>query len=84
MKIAISADGPNLKAKVGHKLGISQYLVIVDVETGDFEAVSNPGASGQQGAGIQSVLLAVSKGVNIIVTGHCSPAITGQLKASGI
>jgi len=84
MKIAISAGGPNLKAKVGHKLGTSQYLVIVDVETGDFEAVPNPGASGQRGAGIQSVLLAVSKGVKTIITGYCSPAIKGQLKANGI
>ena len=47
MKIAISADGSNLNAKVGHKFGASQYLVIVDVETGDFEAMPNPGASGQ-------------------------------------
>jgi len=84
VKIAISADGPNLGAKVGHKLGTSQYLVIIDVETGDFEAVPNPSASGQRGAGIQSVLLAVSKGVNTIVTGYCSPTIAGQLKANGV
>jgi len=84
VKIAISADGPNLGAKVGHKLGTSQYLAIFDVENEDFKAVPNPGASGQRGAGIQSVLLAVSKGVNTIVTGYCSPAIAGQLKASGI
>jgi len=84
VKIAISADSPNLEAKVGHKLGTSQYLIIVDVETGDYEAVPNPGALGQRGAGIQSVLLAVSKGINIIITGYCSPAISGQLKASGI
>ena len=84
MKIAISAGGPNLEAKVGHKLGTSQYLVIVEVETGDFETVPNPGVSGQRGAGIQSVLLAVSKGVKTIVTGYCSPAIKGQLKTSGI
>ncbi len=84
MKIAISADGPNLEARVGHKLGTSQYLLVVEVETGDYEAVPNPGASGQKGAGIQSVFLAVSKGVNTIVTGYCSPAIAGQLKASGI
>jgi len=84
VKIAISADGPNLEARVGHKLGTSQYLLVVEVETGDYEAVPNPGASGQKGTGIQSVLLAVSKGVNTIVTGYCSPAIAGQLKASGI
>jgi predicted Fe-Mo cluster-binding NifX family protein len=49
MKIVISADGPNSEAKVGHKFGTSQYLVIVDVESGNFETAPNPGASGQRG-----------------------------------
>jgi len=51
MKTAISADGPNLNARVGHRFGTSQYLVIVDVGSEDFEAVPNPGASAQRGAG---------------------------------
>jgi len=38
VRIAISADGPNLNAKAGYRFGTSQYLVIVDVESGDFEA----------------------------------------------
>ena len=84
MKIAISSDGPELDASVGHKLGTSRYLIIVDTESGDFEAVSNPGASGQQGAGIQAVVLAVSKEVSTIVTGYLSPAIKEQLMANGI
>ncbi len=84
MKIAISSDDPGLDSSVGHKLGTSRYLIIVDTESGDFEAVSNPGASGQQGAGIQAVVLAVSKGVSAIVTGYCSPAIKEQLRSNGI
>ena len=84
MKIAISADGPNLEAKVGHKLGTSQYLVIVDVETEDFEAVPNPGASGQRGAGMQAVVLAISRDVKAVLTGYCSPTAYNQLRANGI
>jgi len=84
VKIAISANGPNLEAKVGHKLGTSQYLVIVDVETGDFEAVPNPGASGQRGAGMQAIVLAISKGVETVLTGYCSPTAYNHLKANGI
>jgi len=84
MKIAISADGPSLYAKVGHKFGTSQYLVIVDVESGDFEAVPNPGASGQRGAGMQTVVLAISKDVKTVLTGYCSPNIYNHLKANGI
>jgi predicted Fe-Mo cluster-binding NifX family protein len=84
MKIAISADGPNLEAKVGHKLGTSKYMIIVDVESGDYEAVPNPGFSGQQGSGIQAVLLAVSKDAEKVVTGYCNPGICNQLRANGI
>lgn len=84
MKIAVSADGPNPEAKVGHKLGTSPYLVIIDPASGEWEASPNPGASGQRGAGVQAVLLAASKGVNTVITGYCSPAIAGQLEANGI
>ena len=33
MKIAIPADKPDLEAKVGTRLGTSQYLLIVDLKT---------------------------------------------------
>ena len=39
MKIAIAADVPDLSAEVGHRLGASQYLIIVNLDSGDFEAV---------------------------------------------
>ena len=84
MKIAISADGSNLNAKVGHKFGTSQYLVILDLESGDSEAVPNPGASGQRGAGMQAIVLAISKGVETVLTGYCSPTAYNHLKANGI
>ena len=84
MRIVISADGPNLNAKVGYRLGTSQYLVIVDTESGDFEAVPNPGASAQRGAGMQAIMLAISKDVKAVLTGYCSPTVYNQLKANGI
>jgi predicted Fe-Mo cluster-binding NifX family protein len=40
---------PNSEAKIGHKFGTSQYLAIVDVGSGNFETVPNPGAPGQRG-----------------------------------
>lgn len=84
MKIAISSDGEELDSRVSRKLGTSRYLIILDLESGDFEVVSNPGASGQQGAGIQVVMLAVSRGVSTIVTGYCSPPIKERLMSNGI
>jgi len=84
MKIAVSSDSADLEAKVAHKFGTSKYLVIIDLESGDFEAVPNPGASAQRGAGMQAVVLAVSKDVEAVLTGYCSPTVKSHLTANGI
>jgi len=84
MKIAISADGADVQARVSDRLGMAQYLVIIDLETGEFNAVPGPAASGQRGAGMQVVVLAMSKDVNTVVTGYCPPAVYTQLTSNGI
>jgi len=84
MKIAIPADKPDLEAKVGTRLGTSQYLVVVDLKTMAFEAVASPAASGQSISGIEVVVLAISKKVNAVLTGYCSPTAEKYLSASGI
>jgi predicted Fe-Mo cluster-binding NifX family protein len=84
MKIAIATDGPDLNAEVGHKFGTSQYLTIFDLDSGDFEAVPNPGATGQRGAGMQAIVLAISRDVKAVLTAYCSPAVHDQLRANGI
>ena len=84
MKIAISADGSNLNAKVAHRFGASEYLLIIDVDSGEFEAVPNPAGTRQHGAGVQAIVLAVNRVAKAIMTDYCSPAIANQLKANGI
>jgi predicted Fe-Mo cluster-binding NifX family protein len=84
VKIAISAEGMDLEAEVGHRFGASQYLVIVDLETMSFEAIPNPGATAQRGAGVQAVVLVISKDVRAVLTGYCGPAIRRQLLDAGI
>ncbi len=82
--IAISAAGPNLEARVGDRFSSAPYLIILDTETMDFEAIPNPGASGRQGAGIKVVVLAVSRDVKAVLTGYCGPVAERHLRASGI
>jgi predicted Fe-Mo cluster-binding NifX family protein len=84
MKIAVSADGSNLDAKVANRFSTAEYLVIIDVDSGEFEAVPNPVTIRQHGAGVQAIVLAVSRGAKAIITGYCSPAVANQLKASGV
>jgi len=84
MKIAVSSDGSNLDAKVANRFSTAEYLVIIDVDSGEFEAVPNPVTVRQHGAGVQAIVLAVSRGAKAVLTGYCSPAVANQLKVSGV
>jgi predicted Fe-Mo cluster-binding NifX family protein len=84
MKIAISAEMPDLAAQVAQRFGISPYLIIVDPETMEIEAIPNPGAAGKQAAGLQAVVIAISKEVDTVLTGYCSPTAMKYLADNGI
>jgi predicted Fe-Mo cluster-binding NifX family protein len=54
MKIVVSATAPRLDAEVDPRFGRCQYLLIVDSESLDFEAVENLAVLAPGGAGIQA------------------------------
>lgn len=84
MEILISADGPDLKAEVGDRFGSSQYLLIVDPTTMSFKVMPNPGISNHGFSGIQTVVLAISRSVDLVLTGYMSPVAIKYLLKSGI
>jgi len=84
MKIAVSSDGSDLDAKVANRFNTARYLLIIDVDTGEYEVVPNPFTTGQHGAGVQAIVLAVSKGAKAVLTGYTNPAVVNQFKSSGI
>ena len=84
MRIAISAEGPGLDARVGSRFGTSAYLLIVDSETMKVDAMPNPGALSPSHAGIQAVILAISEKPDVLLTGYLSPTAEKHLGDSGI
>ncbi len=84
MKIAVSSESSHLNARVAQRFGISPYLIIVDPETMEIEAIPNPGAAGKQAAGVQAVVIAISKEVDTVLTGYCSPTAMKYLADNGI
>jgi len=84
MKIAISANGLNLDAKVAERLSTAKYLIIIDIDSGVFEALPNPVNERQSGAGIQVIMLAMNKGAKAVLTGYCRPSIASRFKSNGI
>jgi predicted Fe-Mo cluster-binding NifX family protein len=85
MKIAVSAQGPNLEAQVDPRFGRAPYFLLVDTETLGFDLVPNP-ASMQtpQGAGIQAAAMVARHRPAAVLTGNCGPKAFQTLQAAGI
>ena len=82
--IAVSANSPDLDTDIDPRFGRCQYLILVDPDTMNFEAVNNSGGMGSGGAGISTAQLIAGKGVEAILTGNCGPNAYQVLSAAGI
>lgn len=85
MKIAISATGTDLEARVDPRFGRAPFFLLVDLETQDLEVVPNqPNLQATQGAGIQAAALLSRYQPDAVLTGHCGPKAFHTLEAAGI
>ena len=84
MKIAVSATAPHLDADLDPRFGRCQYLLIVDTESMEFEAIENPAMSAPGGAGIQAAQAVAETGVEAVITGNCGPNAYQVLSAAGV
>ena len=84
MKICVTATADNLGARIDPRFGRSSYLIIVDSETIQFEAIPNMAAGASGGAGIQAAQTIASKGVKLLITGNVGPKAFQALSAAGI
>lgn len=84
MKIAVTASGASLDAKVDPRFGRCPCFLIIDTDTMEFEAIENPNLALGGGAGIQSSQLMAEKGVSYVLTGNCGPNAYQSLTAAGV
>lgn len=84
MKIGISSTGEDLDANVDQRFGRCKYFLVVDVESMEFEVLSNENATASGGAGIQAAQTIAKAGVQAVVTGNVGPNAFQTLKAADI
>lgn len=84
MKICVTSSGDNLDAQLDPRFGRCAYLILVDSETLQFEAVPNSAAGVTGGAGIQAAQTIANKGAKALVTGNVGPNAFQALSAAGI
>lgn len=85
MKIAVTATGTQLESEVDPRFGRARYILIIDPDTLDFEAVDNSGnVNAFKGAGIGAATMVSDKGAEVLLTGYCGPKAFLTLEAAGI
>ena len=85
MKIAISSQGQDMNSEVDPRFGRASFFLVVDTDTGDFEAVANEQIlNAPQGAGIQAASTVSRTGASAVLTGHCGPNAFRTLSAGKI
>jgi len=85
MKIAITSQGEELTSAVDPRFGRARWFRIFDLESGESELLDNQDLSDvSQGVGPLAVQKMASKGINVVITGHCGPNAFRALKAAGI
>jgi len=85
MKIAVTSTGRTLTSKVDPRFGRASYFIIIDSESGDFQAVENSqNLNLPQGAGIQAGKTIIENGAEVLITGNCGPKAFKVLESAGI
>ncbi len=85
MKLAITAKDTHLDAEVDPRFGRAPYIIIVDPETLEYEAIDNSdNVRAFKGAGIQAAVLINDHGARVLLTGYCGPKAFQTCEAAGI
>jgi len=84
MKICVTSQGDNLEAQVDPRFGRSQYFIIVDTDSHQFEAIQNPNTDKMGGVGVLSGQLLAEKKVKAVLTGNVGPNAFQTLQAAEI
>ena len=85
MKIAVTSKGADIDSAVDPRFGRAAYILIVDTETFDFEALDNQeNVNALKGAGIQAAGMVSEKGVEVLLTGFCGPNAFKAMAAAKI
>ena len=85
MKVAITAQEKELSSEIDLRFGRAKWIIVVDTETGDFQAHDNAvNLNAAQGAGIQTGQNIANLGVEAVITGNVGPNAFKTLNAANI
>ena len=84
-KIVVTAEGPDLDARIDPRFGRAAGFVVIDPDTMAFDYVDNGRSQVMaQGAGIQAAEIVAGLGAGVLLTGYVGPKVFQALSAAGI
>ena len=85
MKLAVTAQGPDIESDVDPRFGRAAWFLIVDSDTGAWEAIDNSaGVNAASGAGVTAAQTVIDRGATVVITGACGPKASSALGAAGV
>lgn len=84
MKIAVTATGNSIDFEIDPRFGRCSWFIIVETDDMSFQSLKNENAELPNGAGIQSVSLVASQGVDVVLTGRLGPKAEQAFSATAI
>lgn len=85
MKVAVTAKGRTLQDAVDPRFGRAMYIILVDTESMEFEAIDNSAnINAFKGAGIHAASMISERGAEVLLTGYCGPNAYRTANAGGI
>jgi predicted Fe-Mo cluster-binding NifX family protein len=83
-RICVTSQGAELDALMDYRFGRCIYFIFVDLESGEFDAVSNDALSSAHGAGVRAAQKIASSGAEVVITGSVGPNAYPALQNAGI
>lgn len=84
MKLCITAQGATPDAKVEERFGRAPYFILMDSETGSFEAIANPHADGAGGVGPKVAQMVIDRKATVLISGILGGNAKAVLDAAGV
>jgi predicted Fe-Mo cluster-binding NifX family protein len=84
MKIILTATSPSIDSNVDSRFGRGACLLMVDTESLQWEAQTNPGLHASGGAGIQAAQFVTDQKAEAVLSGDFGPHAFAALQAAGI
>jgi predicted Fe-Mo cluster-binding NifX family protein len=84
MILLISVQQPDINSLVEMRFGRATWFIRYDMETGEWQALENPGWKNRGGAGVAAAQFAADQHANAVISGEFGPNAVSGLQAAGI